>query len=147
MRCSVHEAIRRLGVPVGANLEREGILVGSPAGEPGLQFLAQVRTHIQIANAGTSAKPLQNSATGEVGIKSLNVDRYGAERLESIEHDMGADLVGSLDDRPGILNEGAAEDDVRNRHEQGLFVDGIQKALGGNCDSIVRLHHVNSRAV
>ena len=118
-----------------------------PAGKFWFELLAEIGTHVQITYAGTSAEPLQHSATGEISVEGLNVYRDGTERLESIQHDEGSDLVSFFDDGFGILNERTAEDYVRDRNEQGLFVDGVEQPLGRNGDAIVGLHHVDASAV
>ena len=74
-----------------------------PACKFWLQLFAQVWTHVQITHAGAAAKPLQNAAAGEVGIERLNVDGDGAERLEGVEHDVGANFVGFFDDGFGVV--------------------------------------------
>ena len=51
-----------------------------------------------------------------------------------------------FDDGLHILNERAAEDDVRDGHDQRLFVDGIEQALGVDVDGVVVGHHVDACA-
>ena len=131
----------------GSSFEAEWILVSKPSGEFRLQLFPQIRTHIQIGDARASAQPLQNAAAGKVDIQRLHIDRNGAQRLKSIEHDVRADFVGLLDDGLRILNVRAAEDHVRYRDQQSLFVDRVQQALDGNRDSVVGLNHVHAGAV
>jgi hypothetical protein len=47
----------------------------------------------------------------------------------------------------GILNVRAAEDHVRYRDQQRLFIDGVQQAVEGNRDAVVGLDHVHPSAV
>ena len=126
---AIHEAEWRLGIARGPGFEAKWILVGKPAGEFRLQRFPQVRANIQIADPGPTAQPLQDSAAGEVNIQRLHIDRHGAQRLKSVEHHVGAHPVGLLDDGFRILNVGASEDHVRDRDQQGLFIDRVQQAL------------------
>src|SRR5579864_6833441 len=112
MRRAIHETVRRIGVLVGADLEREGILVGGPAGEFWLQLFAEVGTHVEVGYTRAAAEPLQYPATNEIGIQRLRVNRYGSQGLESIENDIGTHLMGLFDDRFRVIYESAAEDDV-----------------------------------
>src|SRR5438270_13472008 len=109
---AVHESVRRIGVLVGSDLEREGILVGSPAGKFRFQLFAKVGTHVEVGDARASAEPLQYSSANEIGIQCLSVNRYRSQGLESIENNVGSDFVGLVDDRFCVIYESAAEDDV-----------------------------------
>ena len=69
------------------------------------------------------------------------------KRLKRVEDNVGPDFVRFVDDGFGVIDIGAAENHMRNRDEQGALVDGVEQALGGNGNAVVRLHHVNLRAV
>src|ERR1700685_4823858 len=134
MRGAVHKAERRIGVADRSGLEGHRVLMRKPAGELRFELLAQIWTYVQVADGGTAAQPFKNSATGKIGIESLHIDRDGAERLESVEHDIGSDSVGLFDDCFCVLNEGAAKDHVRDRNQQGLFVDGVEQSFSWDRD-------------
>src|SRR5262245_44647399 len=63
---AVHEAHWRISVADGARREGERVLVREPAGERGLEFFPEVRTHVKISRAGAAAEPLQHAPAGEI---------------------------------------------------------------------------------
>src|SRR5207245_4489405 len=97
-----------------------------PSGEFRLQFLAEIRADVKIPDAGSAAEPLENASAGEVGVERLDVDGDGAERLESIEDDVGSNLVRFVDDGFGVVDIGAAKNNVRNGDDQSVLVDGFE---------------------
>src|SRR5208283_2545611 len=82
-------------------------------------------------------------STGEVRVERLDVDGDGSERLKGVEDYMGSNFVRFVDDGFGVVDVGAAKDNVRNRDEQRLIVDGVEQAVGGNGDAVVGFDHVN----
>src|SRR4029077_1719542 len=122
---AVHEAERRIGIANRSDFETHGVLMSEPASKLRLKFLDEGRTHVEVGDAGAAAEPLQNSPAGKIGVESLHVYRHCSQRLVGIQHHVGTDLVSFFDDRLGILNEGAAENYVRDRNQKGLLVDGV----------------------
>src|SRR6266550_2004144 len=52
--------------------------------------------------------------------------------------------MGLFDDRLRIIDVGAAEDDMRNGHQQRGFVDCIQQSLDGDGNAVISLYHVDA---
>jgi len=121
--------------------------VGEPAGEFRLQGFPQIGTNIQVAHPRSAAQPLQNAATSEIYMQRFHIDRDRAQRLKSIQHHVRAYSVGLLDDCFRVLYVGASKDHMRNRNEQGLFVNRVQQSLEGNRDPVVGLYHVDAGPV
>src|ERR1700677_1084874 len=143
---SIHEAERGLSVAGGAGGEGERIFMGEPPGKLRLQFLAKVRPNIKVSDTRAPAEPLEHASAGEVSVERLDIDRNGSERLKRIEDDMSSNFVRLLDDGFGIVDVGAAKNDMRDRNNQSLLIDSIQQALGRNRDAIVCFDHMNLRA-
>ena len=51
----------------GASLEPKGTLVRKPPSDRRLELRAQVFPHVQIADAGTAAEPLEHATTCKIG--------------------------------------------------------------------------------
>jgi len=76
-----------------------------------------------------------------------DVHRNGSDRLVHVEHHEGADPVGLVDDRRGVHDEGALEEDVRDRDDESLLVDGVEESLEIDVDAVVARDDVDPRAV
>src|SRR5262245_51471146 len=66
--------------------------------------------------------------------------------MKSVEHNERAHFMRLFDNCFSIVNKCATKNDVRDWHEQPLFVDGIEQALCGYRDAVVRLDHVQADA-
>ena len=75
------------------------------------------------------AEPLDAAADGEVDVERGHVERDRADGLVRVEDDVGADLVGALDDRLHVLDPPRLEDDVADRDEQRALVDRLDDRL------------------
>src|SRR5439155_14555330 len=147
LRGSVHESKRWISVTHRTDFEAERVLVGEPSGEFGFELAAEVGAYVEVGDAGSAAQPFQNAAAGEIHVEGLDVYGDSAQGLERIEHYVGADLVGLFDDGRCIVDIRAAEDDMRDGDDQGLLVDRVEQAVGGNDDAVFALHHVYAGAV
>ncbi len=96
----------------------------------------QVGTNVEIGRSRSATEPFQDTAAGKICVQRRNVHGNGAQRLKSVEQDHGADLVGAVDDRLGVIDVGAAEDDVRDGDDKGLLVDGGEHFFGRNVDAV-----------
>src|SRR5260370_552767 len=147
VRGSVHESERRIGVADGSGCELKRIFVRKPSSELRLQFLAKIGADVEVGNAGTATEPLENASAGEVGVERVDVNGDGAKRLESIQDDVGSNLVRFVDDGFGFVDVRAAKNNVRDGNDQSLLVDSVEQARGGNADAVISFDHVNPRAV
>src|SRR5262249_14332245 len=110
--CAIHEFVGGFAIPGAADLDSERVFVGHAALKSFPQALVPVRTHIEVSGPWSTAKPFEDSTADEIYIQSLDVDRNRTERLERVEQHISADLVGTIDDRPSILDVSAAKDYV-----------------------------------
>src|SRR5208282_1233218 len=147
VRGSVHETEGRVGVADGAGGEGKRIFVGKPSGKLRLQFPAEVGADVEVGNPRTAAQPFEHASAGEVGVERPDVDRDRAEGLKRVEHDVGSNFVRFVDDGFGVVDVGAAKNNVRNGHDQSVFVDGVEQTIGGNADAIISFDHVNLGAI
>src|SRR3954462_7698809 len=113
MRGPIHETVWRVGITVRPYFESEWILVSRPSCQSRLQFLAEIRAHVEVGDSGAATEPLQHSSAGKICIESLNVNRHSSQRLKCVEHHVGADLVRFLNDCLGVVDVGTAKDDMR----------------------------------
>ena len=137
VKCSVHEAVRGVGIANGPRLECEWLFVRMPSSKSGFEFGCKIGAHIEVSDAGPPAKPLQHAARGEISVQRLHVDRNSSERLKGIQHHMRSDAMRFFDDGFHVLDIGAAKDDMRNGDEKRLFVDGIDQALGWHVNAVI----------
>ena len=103
VRRAIHETKRRIGVLNRAGLEGHGILVSEPSGKFWLELFAQVGAHVKIRDSGPPTEPFKNTTAREIHVESDDIHWDSAEGLESVEHDMGADLVRLLDNRARVI--------------------------------------------
>ena len=146
VRRAVHEAIRRVRVPCRPDLERKRIFVHSPPGERRHERAAEIGPHVEIRGSRSAAEPFQHAAAGEIDLEIVDGNRHAAQRLKGVQDHVSSDLVSAIDDRLRVLHEGAAKDDVRDRHQQCLLVCRRKQPLGIDVHGIVVADHVHARA-
>jgi len=56
------------------------------------------------------------------------------------------DLMSALNDRSGVVDKRAAENNVGDRHQQSFFINGGQQTLQRHGDAIISGHHMHARA-
>ena len=119
------EKARRAGCVAHLLLERERRLVGLPAGVARLEQRGEIGADVQPAVARPAAEPLDRAADGEVDVQGRQVERDDAGGLVGVEDDVGARLVGTLDDPFDVLDLARLEEDVADRDEQRSLVDRV----------------------
>src|SRR5688572_10156855 len=67
-------------------IKSKWIFVGHPACGLWLKLCDQIRAHIKIAGARTTAEPLNRTAGSEIYLQVFNIKRNGARRLIDIEY-------------------------------------------------------------
>ena len=118
-----------------------------PADEGGLERAPEIRAHVEVARAWSAAQPFDRSADGEVRAERRQVDGNDAGRLIDVEDHVRAHLVGLVDHRARVLDEAAAEEHQRQRHQQRSLVDGVEQALEIGADAVFGLDQDDLRAV
>ena len=106
-------------------LEAERRLVRLPAGVGRLEALGEVGPDVQPPVARAAAQPLHRAADREVDVERRHVERDDPGGLVAVEDHVRADLVGTPDDRLDVLDLGALEEHVADRHEQRPLVDRV----------------------
>ena len=104
-------------------LEAEWAGVRLPADECRLEHLGEIRPDVEPAVSRAAAQPLDAAADREVDVQRCNIERHDSGGLISVEDDVRADLVCAVDDRGDFLDLRRLEENVRDRNEQGAFVD------------------------
>src|ERR1700681_985880 len=92
--------------------EREWASMRLPAGEGGLDFVPDARTHVKEAAARSATEPLEYATRKKIRLASFHVNRHDANGVKRIERNERADLVGAGADRVHIHEKGAAKEHV-----------------------------------
>ena len=97
--------------------------MGLPPRRGGLEPLREIGPHVQPAVRRPAAQPLHRATDCEVDAQRGDVHGNDPRRLVAVEDHVGADLVGSADDRVDVLDLRLLEQHVADRHEEGALVD------------------------
>src|SRR5579862_7888220 len=124
LRRAVHKTKRVLAPVNGPNFKVERPLVRHPSRDSRLKFGLQVGTNVKIGNARPAAEPFENAAHGEIDFERAEIYRDGAR----------------------VLNAGAAEQDVGNRHQQSSLVNRGQQFFQRHANAILGLDHLHAGA-
>ena len=103
--------------------------MAEPAGRARAKLRDAIRPHVQVRRAWATAQPLDRPAAGEVDAERRHVDGNRARRLVAVEQHHGADRLGARDHRGDVLDRRAAEQHVRDGHDERALVDGLEQRL------------------
>src|SRR5262249_7256359 len=136
----LRRAVQKTGAFVGeldsSGLKRKRMFVCHPSSHGWLNLRIQRRLHVEIARAGSAAKPFDGATDKKIDGPLFHIDWNLSGGLVNVEQDIGANAVNLMDDAFDVDLSGRFKKDIGKRHDQRAFIDRFQKRVDWHLQTI-----------